>query len=130
MNQGELFYDTIYDAISNAVQASGGFKTVAGELWPTKKQGTAYARLKACLEDHTDEKLDPEEVLAIAKMAKIQGNHALMQYLGQELGYQVIPLEPEDERTALQRQYIEATKVIRGIVDRMDRAESRLKAVR
>lgn len=119
MRQNELFYDTAYDAIGAGIVSCGGFKVVAGNLWPAKKHDTAYARLKSCVNEHKDEKLDIEEIIQIAKWAKEQGNHALMQYLGQELGYSVEPLDPTDQQAELQRRFVEATQLLAKIADRI-----------
>jgi hypothetical protein len=130
MSQAELFYDTIYDAIHNAILSCDGFKVVAGKLWPAMKPSSAYARLKSCVDEHKDEKLCMEEVLVIAKLAKERGNHALMQYLGDELGYSIQALEPEDERAAIQREFVNAVERLEQIQQRMARTEQRVRAVR
>lgn len=130
MAQGELFYDTVYDAIHNAILACDGFKVVSGVLWPAMKPSSAYARLKSCVDLHKDEKLDLEEVIAIARLAKDRGNHALMQYLGSELGYKVETVEPEDERAALQRDFINAVETVSKIQQRLAQVDQRVRAVR
>ena len=73
MAQKPLFYDDWKEAVSHAITDSGReFKDVALELWgKSLKPGTAYAKLKACLDENGDEKLGVGELLA------------LMQYCGQ-----------------------------------------------
>lgn len=95
--QGKLFYDTASDALVTAILSAGGYKKVSHALWPAKDEKTAYARLKACLDESKNEKLEFEEVIAIARMAKERDCHALMQYLGSVLGYAVAEVTPEEQ---------------------------------
>lgn len=107
MQQNKLFFDTVYDALGSDILNAGGYKVVSGKLWPNMKQASAYARLKSCIDEHKDEKLDPEEVHAIAKMAKdAAGSSSYLAYTGQELNCKYEDVEPEDELTALLREYL------------------------
>jgi hypothetical protein len=89
------------------------------------------------VDQHKDEKLDLEEVIAIARLAKDRGNHALMQYLGSELGYRVEAVEPEDQHATLQREFINAVELVakinkqmENVVQQMGHAGQRVRAVR
>lgn len=119
--QAKLFYDTIADAISDGVLAAGGWKVVAGKLWPAMKPSSAYARLKSCVSEDKDEKLSPDEVLLIAKLAKEQGNHAIIQFLAQELGYEVKEVQPRDELQSLLHESAELTKQVAARQQRIER---------
>lgn len=51
-----------------------------------------------------------QQVLLILRMARGHGCHAGMEFVCRDLGYaDPVPIEPEDERAALQRQFIEST---------------------
>ena len=119
--QSELFYETANDALGACIQAAGGFKRVAGLLWPSLKPDSAYARLKACLDDGKAEKLTADEIFAIAKMAREKGCHAFAQFAGSELDYEFKPITPEDQAAELQREFIAATNTLRAIGDRLTR---------
>jgi hypothetical protein len=95
--QGKLFYDTANDALVTAILSAGGYKKVSNALWPAKDEKTAYARLKACVDDAKHEKLEFDEVIAIARMAKEKRCHALMQYLASVLGYSIQEVTPEEQ---------------------------------
>jgi hypothetical protein len=120
-NQEALFYETACDAIAACVVAAGGFKRVASTLWPSSKPESAYARLKACLDDGKAEKLTAEEIIGIAKLAKEQGCHAWAQFIGAELGYEIRPMDPADEATDLQNKFIEAVRLSSQIAERLER---------
>jgi hypothetical protein len=133
VQQNKLFFDTVYDAIGSDILAAGGYKHVAGKLWPNMKPISSYARLKACLEEHKDEKLDPEEVHAVAKMAKAKvGSSAYLQYTGQECDCRYEDIEPEDELTSLLRSYLRDEDQQTKKKDRIDKLIDRagLRAVR
>lgn len=106
MNQEALFYDTENDALRSCIAAAGGFKVVAGNLWPSLKPGSAYSRLTACLDESKHEKLTFAEIIAVGRMGKEAGCHALMSYLGTELSYEVRAVAPEDQRAELQRKFV------------------------
>jgi hypothetical protein len=98
--QVRLWHDSIEDAIGTSIQALGGAKKVAELLWPVlarNKPQTAYTRLRHCLNAEKSEKLDPDEVLTIARAAALLGEHSIMQYMARELGYEISPL-PGDEK--------------------------------
>lgn len=98
MNQSVLWHDTIFDAIGSAVLAAGGTKRVAAKMWPTLDSSSATARLRGCLNPDHAQKLDPAELLAIARLGKEAGDNSLMEFLGRELGYELKPLAPAETK--------------------------------
>ncbi len=96
----------------------------------TAQPGTLFrplgARLLAdCLNEHRAERLSPDHVLMLARMGKDHGCHAILHYQCQELGYTVpTPVEPRDEAAELQRQYIEATRALLKMSERIERLRS------
>jgi hypothetical protein len=97
-SQIALFHDSLSAAIQTAINAIGGSKRVAAELWPGKSQDVAYARLRHALQDDRDEKLSPDEVLYIARKAALVGCHAIPEFYGEACGYEFRPLDPDEAK--------------------------------
>lgn len=123
--QVPLWYESIEDAIGTAIMALGGAKKVSELLWPVlarNKPQTAYTRLKHSLNDDKPEKLDPDEVLTIARAAAAIGEHSIMLYMARELGYEITPLAPsEAEKRAKRAQiawHLDEAKRLSGEVDK------------
>lgn len=121
MQQEQLFHEDIYDAIKTAVMALGGAKKVGSELWPKLRVDKAGEKLNNCLNPLRPEKLDLEEYLHIRKKAREIGCHAIAEFVSQETGYKSEPIEPEDEKAKLQRQFVQAQKQMQLIVNQMER---------
>lgn len=92
MNQGELWHDSIFDALGTAVNAVGGRKAVAGRMWPNLDATSGAARITACINPDHAQKLCPSELVLLARLAKDAGDHSIMTFLARELGYEVKPL--------------------------------------
>ena len=123
--QPVLFVESFTDALREVVRACGGSKVVGAKLWPEKAPDAAARLLQDCLNDTRAEKLSPDQVLLLTRMGRERGCHAVMAFLAGECGYAPPqPIEPEDERAALQREYIEATKVLATLATRLDRLEA------
>jgi hypothetical protein len=122
MEQPALFYETLNDVLDACVKACGGAKVVGSRLWPDKTPEAAHRLLLACLNESRDEKLGPEQVLFVLKIARERGFHAGMNFMARDAGYSdPAPIEPEDERARLQREFIEAQKAMLKLADRMER---------
>lgn len=105
--QVPLWHDSIEDAIGTAVQSLGGSKKVAELLWPVlarNKPQTAYTRLRHSLNPEKSEKLDPDEVLTIARAAALVGEHSIMQYMARDLGYEISPLPLDESQKRARRE--------------------------
>ncbi|WP_103035286.1 hypothetical protein [Castellaniella caeni] len=123
MSQDALFYESLADALRAVVQALGGTKAAGCRLWPEKTPESAHRTLLDCLNESRPEKLSPEQVLWLLAAGRQVGCHAAMNYLAREAGYSdPAPIEPEDERARLQRQFIEAQKAMQQLAGRMERA--------
>ncbi len=120
MNQRALFHDTVYDAIGADIAAAGGFKTVAGKLWPAESPASATAKLRNAINPEQQQKLCPEEVMQIKRLAFEAGSTATIQYEAQQLGYTVTWIEPEDEIQRIER---ENNELLKALTKRMERAE-------
>lgn len=121
MQQESLFHEDIYDAIKTAVMVLGGNKKVGADLWPKLLVNKAGEKLSNCLNPLRPEKLDLEEYLFIRKEARKQGCHAIAEYVSAETGYKCEPVEPEDEKAKLQRDFITAQKSMQLIISQMEK---------
>jgi len=122
MTPQALFYESFPDALRAVIQALGGTKSVACRLWPEKTPEAAQRSLLDSLNDSRPEKLSPEQVLWLLAEGRKVGCHAGMNYLARETGYSdPQPVEPEDEKARLQREFIEAQKSMSKLAERMER---------
>lgn len=120
MEEPTLYFEDIYDALRHVVQRSGGAKAVGALLYPEKSPDTAGRYLMDCLNPGRAEKLDPEQTLALLRIGHQHGAHNAIRHLCKEAGYsQPEPLEPEDERAALMREFNERVVELRRIAARI-----------
>jgi hypothetical protein len=119
-----LFYDNIYKALNVLVSICGGSKDVAGKLWPTKKDAEKW--LSDCLNPDRQAKLDPEEFMALLRMARERNFHGVMEFVATESGYaRPAPTEPEDETNELRREVRDLLQAANQRLERIERAEQR-----
>ncbi|MFU8837891.1 MAG: hypothetical protein ACNA75_06260 [Thiohalomonadaceae bacterium] len=122
MLQQDLWHEDINDAIAADIMACGGYKKMALELWPALKMETAYARLKACLNHDKAEKLSPEEISLITRMARQRGSLATLTYMLREAHCaDPAPIEPEDEKARLQREYVASVKALQKLSKQLEK---------
>lgn len=122
----------LHDALIDAVKACGGSKKVAAMLWPAKaSQNLEGARrsLANCLNPECAEKLSLEEIMLILGAARKRGNHTVIEFLCDALNYsRPTPVEPEDERAKLKREYIEAARSMAKLAERIELAAGQVAA--
>jgi hypothetical protein len=117
-----LFVEDYSEAIRATIQALGGFKRIGAELKPDMAVDAAGRWLSDCCNPDKREKLAPSELAYIRKRARAEGVHILVAYELREAGYaEPQPLEPQDERAALMRDFIKAQQGMASIVARMER---------
>jgi hypothetical protein len=120
--QEQLFYEDIYDALRAAVQAAGGAKVVGPKLWPAKPVPEAQRALLDALNRDRERKLDPEEQLAVLRLARDAGFHGAIRFICEQLSYTTPqPIDPKDEIAELQRRFIEAAGDVRAMGERLER---------
>lgn len=113
--------ETFNDALIECVKSAGGSKVVASILWPEKPMQQAQQLLLACLNTDRAEKLNPEQALFIIKLAKDAGVHVGIDFICSSLSYtKPQPIQPEDEKAQLQREFIEAQKAFAQLSKRME----------
>jgi hypothetical protein len=123
----------LHEALIEAIKACGGTKRIAALLWPAKaNQNLEAARryLANCLNPDCNEKLSLEEVMLVLRTARQAGNHSAMQYLCEALSYaEPQPIEPKDEADELRRQFIESTRTLAKMAERIEQLERPVRAV-
>lgn len=124
MLQIPLIHEDFLSALTTCVQALGGAKKVGVMLRPEYEEDPDKAArwlLSCCLNNHRDEKLSFEQTFKVMREAKQAGCHVAMAHIAQEVGYaDPQPIEPEDEKARLQRDYIAAVKSIGTIAQRLE----------
>lgn len=127
MNQPALFHETIYEALAADIAAAGGFKVVAGKLWPTNPNGAST--LRNALNPEQAQKIDPVDVIAIKRLAKEAGSFAAITFESQDLSFQITWVDPANEIERIER---ENNELLRALMKRMDRSDAlrSLKAVK
>ena len=123
--QNALFHESIADALREVVQALGGTKATGARMRPEMPADQAGRWLNDCLNADRREHLTPEQVLWLMREGRAIGAHAILAYLCAEAQYAApVPVDPEDERAALQRQFIEASKMMTKLAERIERTNS------
>lgn len=122
-----MAYDTLNEALIDCVKAAGGSKEVGPKLWPEKTIDAAQRTLLDCLNEERPAKLSPEQVLLVLRMARAKGHHGGIGFILSDLGYAPpVPVDPRDEAAELQRQFVGVMGKAEELVQRMERAASRM----
>lgn len=122
MSQHALFHESINDALKDVVRELGGLKSVAARMRPELSVDAAGRWLADCLNADRREHLTPEQTVWPLAAGRQAGAHMAINYIAAECGYSTpSPIEPEDERAKLQREYIEAAKAMASIAERIER---------
>jgi hypothetical protein len=118
--QSFLFHESLADALKEVIAVAGGTKSVACKLWPEKTPDAAQRTLLDCLNENRPEKLSPEQVLFLMRLGREIGCHAAINYITRDSGYSdPLPIEPEDEKAKLMREFVAAQKAMSSIADRL-----------
>lgn len=121
-----LFFDDLEDALREVVRSAGGPKALGAKLWPEVDPEKAARRLQDCLNDTRREILSPAQVMLLLRIGRQVGCHAAINYMARECGYgDPLPVEPEDEVARLQREFVEATKALGALADRIEHVQGR-----
>ena len=113
------FHASAEDATAAAIHKSGkAMKQIAADLWPSLKMDTAYARLRGCLNADRPEKLSADEHLLAARLCE---QYDFLHYCAVELHHsKPEPVAPEDERARLQREFVESTRALTKLAERIE----------
>lgn len=109
------------DALITCVDAAGGPKHVGHALWPHMDPIEAGKKLCRCLDRERPEKLAPEEVWQVLRLAREYGCHVGIEYLADTLGYsRPVLAAPIAEEQALLRQMVALGKRLAATAERME----------
>lgn len=111
---------TINEALREVVQALGGAKKIGVMMRPEKSANEASRWISDCLNAERREKFDPEQVMWLLREGRNIGCHSAMYFVGREAGYAVEAIEPLDEMAELQRQFIDASKGLSKMAERIE----------
>lgn len=125
MKQDELWHEDIDDALDTVIKATGGYKKIAGWLWPSSNSKSAYARLKACVNPDKAERLSPEELMRLLKAGREIGCHAAMNFIAGQTGYEAKPIDPKLYLAELQESFIEYARRMEKISEQITRVQVR-----
>ena len=118
MEQNSLFVEDIYQALSDCVRALGTTKEVAYMIWPDKNQENY---LRDCLDRSRNQKLDPEQIIFILKLAKEKGCHTGMNFINATCDYELPkPVNKKEKRAELQQEFIKAVKSLGELGSQLD----------
>lgn len=120
-NQIPLFAQDLREALRTLVAHLGGVKRIGAQMRPDLPADDAGRWLSKCLDRERPEKLSFEQLLYLLRLGHDAGCHVAMQYLAAEAGYHATPIEPLDERAALERQFIDSVRALHAIESRMER---------
>ena len=119
-DQVPLFVEDYNEAIRATVQGLGGFKRVGADMKPDLAVDAAGRWLADCCNPEKREKLSPSELSYLRRRARQAGVHVLAVFEMREAGYaDPLPVEPEDERAALQREFVLHTKCLERMLARL-----------
>lgn len=120
-DQIPLFVEDYLDAIRATVQALGGFKRLGAEMRPDMGVEAAGRWLSDCCSHDRREKLDLTQLGWLRRQARQANVHILATFEMRDAGYgDPVPVEPEDERAALQRDFIQHAKQMEALVKRIN----------
>lgn len=124
--QQRLFHESIYDALRDIVTATGGYKKVGSDLWPSLAADKAGRDLSDCLNADNARTLDPVELLWMLKRGRDAGIHTGMAYLARELAYaDPVPVDPESEKERLMREFVQESRESQARLARIEALISR-----
>lgn len=121
---GELFAESVDDAIRDAVRAAGGAKAVGAALFPSKSIEAAARYLLDCMNPARAEHLTPEQVVHVLRLARDAGYHGAKHWLDGATGYAPTPaIDVDDQRAELARMIATAGESLRRAVAALDRLD-------
>lgn len=124
--QPPLFVESVYDALKAIVAALGGPKVVGAALWPQKSVDDARTQLLHCLNPDRNDKLDPEQVVMLFRLAREADFHVAKHWLDSETGYlPSSPADPHDEQARLVTVIADAAQTMNRAMQTLDKLRDR-----
>lgn len=118
----ELFHEDIMDAVRGIVSVLGGAKKAGPLLFPDLLDDAAARRLLDCLNPDRQHQLTITQFVLLLKKGRDAGFHGAMHYLTDEVGYtRPSPIDPDDQRAELQRQFVAGVAQLAEMAKRLQR---------
>ncbi len=118
--QQELWYDSFEDALRSTAEAVG-MKKMAAELWPEKSLNDAVRMLLHCLDPDRAEKLSGSQTALIIERGRSVNCLVALAYLCRRADCaDPQPVDPEDEKARLAREFIEAVDLQSKLIKRLE----------
>jgi hypothetical protein len=109
-----LFYDDEFHALRACIESSEkDYKACAAHLWPTMKPESAYAKLKACVNEPGRERLRLGEIVALMRFT---GRADALYFLCDET------LHVRPQRVAPEDAEAQALTIVDEATDKLERA--------
>ena len=119
-DQLPLIVEDYLDAIRATVQALGGAKRIGSDMKPDLSVEAAGRWLSDCCNPDRRERLSPTELAYLRKRARAAGVHIMATFEMRDAGYaDPTPVEPEDQRAALQRAFIQQTQELQRMLGQL-----------
>jgi hypothetical protein len=126
MAQPPLFVESVHEALRAVVQHLGGAKAIGIILWPHKSVDDARTLLLNCLNADRPEKLDPEQVVMLLRMAREADFHLAKHFIDSETGYlPSTPADPTEEQARLVAVIETAGAQLQRALETLDRMRER-----
>lgn len=120
--QLQLVHENVYELVRSLVAALGGPKVVGPRLFPQKSTDSAARYVADCLNPNRDHDMGIEAFLTLLRWAREGGVHFGMYWISDEAGYtRPSPIEPEDARADLQRQFLAGVEDLKQLAKRLER---------
>lgn len=124
MDQLELPPTSVREALESEIMLAGGWRLVAKALYPEKYKespDSAIRFLRNQVNPEHHQKLDYYQAQLIKQLAREKaGRSALVEFDCSDLAYsKPSPIEPEDEKAKLQREYINSVKTLERLASQL-----------
>ncbi len=117
-------FENLNDALKEAVRAAGGNKRVGALLRPELPLDQAAQWVRDSLNPDRRDKLSPEQVLLVLRLACEAGYHGAMAYFAFGASYEAPrPVTPQDQETELQRQFVAAVEALQTIQSQLGKVQ-------
>lgn len=118
--KNEFVYTSVNHVLQDIINYIGGNKFVGNKLWPEMAGDKVSRKLSDCLNESRAEKLSPEQLVLLLKLGREVGCHVAINYIARECGYaDPQPISKEDQAARLQREFIQAAKVMNDLSNRL-----------
>lgn len=115
----KLFYGDENEALRAAIENGKGYKATAAFLWPALKAETAYARVKACVNDDKAEKFSFAEIITLCNF---NGRFDPLMYACDEAHHdRPVARAPADKQAQLMSAFNNAVEDVKKIAAQMER---------